>query len=500
MSALRLARLLALSAALASVAPAAAAGGLSDAEAREVLAALEGERGEAARAAIERVIAADDRRFAPVLIELLRAAALGIAAPGVRDASARALERLTGESFGADWPAWMRWYADTELEPPPGFVGWKGRLLGRIDPAFARLLQGEHPVRTRPAEIVWGGVAYEGIPALDEPATIPAGEADWLGEGEPVFGVALAGEARAYPLRILDWHELANDTLGGVPFSLAYCTLCGSGIAYDARVPGVDASPLTFGSSGLLVRSNKLMVDRQTETLWNQLTGRPVLGPLADREIRLEVLPSVVTTWSDWRARHPDTTVLALDTGHVRPYHPGAAYAGYFASDDTMFPVRRDRRELPAKERVFGLEREGRARAWPLPVLLEERVVNDRLAGEPVVIVAEGDRIEVDGESVRTGPARYTAGATVRAYRRGEHAFRPVEDEGGGAHLAAGSTGAEIADTHGARWRVEEDALVGPDGARLPRLPGVLAYWFGWHSFHPRTELYGTGSAGPAPR
>ncbi len=468
---------LALAALFASIACGIAADrGLSDAQARKLLAALEGPSTEAASAAIERIVAARDRRFVAVFIELIRASGLGIAGPRTGATAADALERLTGEPFAEDWPEWVRWYAGTELEPPPGFLGFKGRLLARLDPQFETLLRDELPARIRPEEIVWGGVAYEGIPALDRPRSVPADEAGYLDPGEPVFGVQIGNEARAYPLRILDWHEMANDELSGVPFSLAYCTLCGSGIVYDTRVDGVG--PLDFGSSGFLMRSNKLMVDRKTRTLWNQFTGEPVLGLLADREIRLAVLPSVVTSWKAWRERHPGTTVLSLDTGHRRPYQPGAAYAGYFSAPGTMFPVRRARTELPEKERVFGIERAGVARAFPLAVLIERRVVNDRVADESIVLVAHGQRLWVDGVGVRSGPARYEAGAEVRAFQRGEREFRP------------GAKPDELVDEDGQGWRVEEDALFGPRGERLPRTPGVLAYWFGWSSFHPRSELY----------
>ena len=449
---------------------------LSDAEAREVLAALNGSSSETARAAIQRVVEARDRRFVAVFIELIFAAQMDIAAHGVALRAADGLERLTGESFRVDWHQWVRWYAGTDLAPPPGFVDFKGRLFARIDPQFERLLRDEHPTRIRPEEIVWGGVPYEGIPALDRPRVIPAAEATYLDPGEPVFGIRIGDEARAYPQRILDWHEMANDELGGIPISLAYCTLCGSGIAYDTRIPG--DGPLDFGSSGLLMRSNKLMVDRQTRTLWNQFTGQPVLGPLADREIRLRVVPSVVATWGAWRTRHPDTTVLALDTGFRRPYDLGAAYAGYFASPTTMFPVRRAGKELRDKDRVFGVERDGVARAYPLAILLDRRVVNDGVADELIVLVAGGRRIWVDGVSVRTGPARYEAGAEVRAFRRGPHEFRPGEHPD------------ELIDETGCSWSLEEDGLIGPAGERLPRTAGVLAYWFGWRSFHPRTEVY----------
>jgi len=456
---------------------------LSDEASRALLAALEGPSASAAREAIDRILEAGDRRFVAVFVELLRAAESGVAAPGVRDDAARALEALTREPFGRDWPAWVRWYAASDLEPPPGFLGFKGRLLSRIDPRFGELLRDDLPRRIRVEEIVWGGVAYEGIPALDRVPSVPGREATHLGPDEPVFGVRIGGAARAYPLRILDWHELANDELGGVPISLAYCTLCGSGIVYEARLPGHDR--LDFGSSGLLMRSNKLMVDRQTRTLWSQLTGEPVLGALAGREIRLRPLSSVVTRWRDWLARHPETTVLSLETGYDRPYRPGEPYAGYFASPATMFPVERRRSELPEKERILGVERDGRAKAWPLATLLERRVVNDGVGDLSLVFVARGERIWVEGSTARSGPFRYEAGGEVRAYRRGERVFR----EGEGRD--------DLLDDAGRRWSIEEDALLDGAGARLERVPGIVSYWFAWQAFHPQTELYRPDASEP---
>ena len=128
-------------------------------------------------------------------------------------------------------------------------------------------------------EIAWGGVLVDGIPALDNPRMTTASAASYLNPDDPVFGVEINGDARAYPLRIANWHEMVNDVVGGVPVSLAYCTLCGSGILFDGRVAG-RAEPFTFGSSGLLYRSNKLMYDRQTDSLWEQLAGHPVTGSL----------------------------------------------------------------------------------------------------------------------------------------------------------------------------------------------------------------------------
>lgn len=448
--------------------------------ASELMEALSGPSASAARAAIAEILEARDERFAAVFIELMRAAQVGLAAPPAYADSVDALGVLTGETFGPDWSEWVRWYAAADLAPPPGFTGWKGRLLAGIDPSFAEFLRDDVPSRIRVEEVIWGGVALDGIPALDGPKLVDAEEAGYLQDDDPVFGIALAGDARAYPLRILDWHEMINDVVGGVPVSLAYCTLCGAGIAYDGRGP--DGETYTFGSSGLLMRSNKLMYDRQTRTLWNQFTGEPVLGPLAAGERRLRILPAVVTRWGDWRAQHPETRVLDIDTGHARSYHPGAAYAGYFASPETLFPVVERKDLLPSKARIFGLQVGGIAKAYPLDRLTAEGVVNDEVGGAPVVLVATRGLLEVDGESVRTGPARYRAGAEVRAFGRADWRF------------SAGGDADTLVDEAGRPWRVTEAALVGKAGERLPRLDGFVSYWFGWNAFHPKTLVWGAGA------
>jgi hypothetical protein len=429
--------------------------------------------------AIEEILAAGDSRFVAPFIELLRMHELAWIPRERREPNVAALRELSGEDFGLDWDAWVEWYGTTDLEPPPGFTGWKGELFGRIDDGFAEFLQEGAPARDRIEEVVWGGVAVDGIPALDQPTLLSSEEATYLTPEEPVFGVSLNGESHAYPLRILDWHELVNSTIGGVPISLAYCTLCGSGIAYDGRAS--DGNTYTFGSSGLLFRSNKLMYDRETRTLWNQFTGEPSFGPLAGTDVTLERLPVVLTSWQAWREQHPDTRVLSLETGYVRPYSLGEAYGQYFGSDDTLFPVWQRRDDLDTKSRVFGLEADGATKAYPLATLVEEQVVNDALADEPNVIIAARGTVEVwpDG-------ATYEAGGEVRAYERADHSFMPGANED------------SLTDENGSAWQVTEAALVGPAGERLERLAGHLSYWFGWYAFYPRTEIY-EGTSTPRP-
>ena len=425
--------------------------------------------------AIAQVEAAHDRRFVPVLLELVRAGQMGIAGRSGYNQRLIALERLSGQSLGGDWFAWAEWYEGSDLAPPPGFAGWKGKLWTRIDPGFGELIRDEYPTRIRVEEIDWGGVRMDGIPTLDDPLHVTADEAPWLEDGEPVVGVSIADEARAYPLRIIDWHELVNDRLGGVPFALVYCTLCGSAIAYDARRDG--AEPFLFSTSGLLHKSNKLMMDRGTHTLWNQLTGRAVLGPLAAEERVLTLLPAVVTSWQAWHKRHPETTVLSIETGHERPYLPGLPYGSYFQSPSKIFPALERRQELATKERVYGLAERGAAKAWPLAELVEQRVIDDEFGGEPVVLVAGEGSVQVDARSPSAGFVRYEAGGAVRAYRRGDVEF------------ALGPDDATLRDEEGGVWRIEEDALVGPSGERKPRIAGTLAYWFAWQAFHPETAL-----------
>lgn len=222
---------------------------------------------------------------------------------------------------------------------------------------------------------------------------------------------------------------------------------------------------LTFGSSGFLYRSNKLMYDRHTDTLWHQLWGTPAFGPLVGSGIKLERLPVTLTTWQAWYAEHPDTRVMAFDTGFTRDYSPGAAYGEYFASPETMFPVWRRSNLLPTKSWVFTQLIDGQPKAYPLSVLKDELVVNDTLAGQNLVVIYE------------------EGGLGARAYERGEHSFT----------FAAQDTTRTILDEAGRQWQVTDQALIGPDGQELARLPGHMAYWFGWFSFYPRTELYGVG-------
>jgi len=238
------------------------------------------------------------------------------------------------------------------------------------------------PVR----EILPGGPGRDGIPALDHPEHAVAPTL-WPDDAL-VMGVAWNGEARAYPLDILTWHELVNDTLGRRPILVSYCPLCGTGLVFDRRV-GEGGRARSFGVSGLLYRSDLLMYDRETESLWSQISARAVTGP--SRGARLGLVRARIVPWSRWRALHPDTTVLTRNTGHRRDY--GASpYGDYAESERLLFEVARDRRYHP-KMPTLGLRTtDGAARAYPaIEVVRAGGAIEERFAGHPESVeVVEG--------------------------------------------------------------------------------------------------------------
>jgi hypothetical protein len=454
---------------------------LSDSQTAKLLEDLIGSDQDAADSALQTASESGDSRFIGVLLELLRARQIGLVSGSYSDYVA-ALEELSRQSFGDNWPAWVEWYGKTDLQPPPGFTGWKGRLLSKLDSGFEDFFQDGFPSRIRVEEIMWGGVPIDGIPPLEHAPTLAGVDVDYLLDEEPVFGVVVNGDARAYPLRIIDNHEMANDFIGGVPVSLAYCTLCGAAIAYDGRAS--NGETYDFGTSGFLYRSNKLMYDRQTRSLWNQLTGEPVLGELADDDVHLEILPIVLTTWADWLDQHPDTLVLDRETGYYNPdmYIPGIFYGDYFSGSDTMFPVWQRSDLLPDKEFIYALHLNGEPKAYQIEALVNDGVLNDTLGGEPIVLVANRGSVSVEGWHRFQGDVVYDAGGEVRAFNRGDETFIASDDPD------------VILDSDGNQWRVTEDALIGPEGQSAERVNGHLAYWFGWYAFFPNTLLYSTTS------
>jgi len=205
-------------------------------------------------------------------------------------------------------------------------------------------------------DIISGGPAKDGIPALTNPAIETGKTANrWLKPNDRIMGVVIKGKARAYPIRILNWHEIVNDRIGVNHFVVSYCPLCGSGIVFDSRDQ--------FGVSGMLYQSDVLLYDKKTESLWSQLDSRAITGGRAGE--RLKTLPVLHTTWKYWFKIHPHTTVLSRRTGYSRDYTRDP-YAGYELQRFTYFPVRHRDNRLHPKAWVIGLELNGKTRAWLL--------------------------------------------------------------------------------------------------------------------------------------
>lgn len=378
-----------------------------------------------------------------------------------------AFEKLTGEK-ALTWNEAMLWQeANPQIKPHKSFRALKLFALSRIDPNFLKFLGGDRTdpekMKIRLEEITWGGVSVDGIPSLDNPTLIPASQASYLVDSDEVFGVEINGDVRAYPLRIMGWHEMFNDVIGGVPVALAYCTLCGNGALYETgNVQGFN-EPLVFGSSGFLYRSNKLMFDRTTLSLWNQFTGKPVNGPLVDSGVTLKTRPVVITSWGDWKKKHPNTKVLSLETGHFRDYGSGVVYKDYFASDELMFPALvKDETLIKRKDYIFGMQEAGGAKAFPVKFFKGGAVINDAVGLKNVVLVGDA--------STRT----------VRAY------FRDEDQE-----FRKSPAGKDKVEGPGGTWQVSEEFLIGPNGKKLPRAAGSVSYWFAWENYHSGTaDLY----------
>ena len=371
---------------------------------------------------------------------------------------AQLLERASGRAFDEDPNPWYEWLWSIEPGEHPEYAEFKAALYEQIDPRFREYFDKRPKALIRLDEIRWGGVQRDGIPPLKNPKMIAAKDAAYLEDGNIVFGVAIDGDVRAYPKRILAWHEMVKDRIAGRELNGVYCTLCGSMILYDATVAGVHHE---LGTSGFLYRSNKLMYDHATKSLWSTLTGTPVVGALVGKGIELKPLYVVTTTWGEWKKRHPGTTVLSLDTGHVRDYREGAAYQEYFATDRLMFGVPKLDTRLANKAEVLALrfaDAPGEQLAIAADFLSANHVYHDRIGKQGFVVFTD-------------------ASGANRVY------------ESRGVTFAGWNGEAVARDRGGRSWAVTESAISGPSGETLKRLPAHRAFWFGWYSAYPKTRL-----------
>jgi len=336
------------------------------------------------------------------------------------------------------------------------------------NPAFpAPLIELEH--------LVSGGPPPDGIPPIDNPNFQPADTVDWLEASEPVLALTVGGETRAYPLQVMTWHEIVNDTVGGVPVAVTYCPLCNSGVAFHRRV---DGRLLDFGTSGKLYADNLVMYDRQTQSLWPQLTGQASVGVLTGTQ--LTAIPMGVVGWDQFLTAHPDALVLTRVTGHQRDYGRNP-YVGYDDPDGRLLvepPGGRDPR-LPVKERVIGIRLGDQAVAVLRQTIADADALTLTLAGREIVLWhRSGQRSALDEDTIADGDEIGTVGVFDPQLRGRRLTFTAGQD--GFRDLETGST-----------WNVLGEAIAGPlQGRRLETVTHLDTFWFAWVAFQPDTTLY----------
>lgn len=268
------------------------------------------------------------------------------------------------------------------------------------------------------SDIKRGGPPRDGIPSLDDPVFVAADDASYLKGRDRVLGITINGVAHAYPIRILNYHEIVNDVLGGKSVVITYCPLCGSGAAFEATI---DGRSYEFGVSGLLYNSDVLMYDRQTDSLWSQLMLQAISGPM--KGTRLQQMPLSHTNWQEWTNRHPETRVLSNRTGYSRNYRVNP-YPNYGRDARLYFPVTHSSNKYRRKEIVMGLEIDGRFKAYPFKELEKGTSrFDDDFAGEKF-------RVEFDAKN-QTARAVKPDGSeipTIMAFWFAWYAFHPETD------------------------------------------------------------------------
>jgi hypothetical protein len=324
-------------------------------------------------------------------------------------------------------------------------------------------------------EIISGGPPPDGIPAIDRPKFVSAAEARrWLHPNEPVLALTVNGDARAYPLQILMWHEIVNDVVGGVAVAVTYCPLCNSALVFERTLEGVT---LDFGTSGMLYRSDLVMYDRQSHSLWAQMEGRAIVGDRVGT--RLRTRPANTIAFDDWTGAHPGGQVLSRETGHHRRYgvNPYDYYdqpmLAPFLYRGTPDPRR------PPKERVVGVAIGDARRAFPFPLLEKHRVAHDTVAGEPIVIFYQPGTLSALDES-DMARSRAVGATSVLSARLGERTLTFEAAPEGFRDRQSGS-----------RWDFFGRAVGGAlAGQRLRPVPHVDAFWFAWAAFNPTTTIW----------
>ncbi|MBI9046015.1 MAG: DUF3179 domain-containing protein [Anaerolineaceae bacterium] len=325
-------------------------------------------------------------------------------------------------------------------------------------------------------EVLSGGPPKDGIPPIDDPVFVSVSEADdWIEAVEPVIQLVINGEVKAYPLQVLIWHEIVNDSVGGVPVTVSFCPLCNTAIVFERTVNG---DVLDFGTTGRLRYSNLIMYDRQTESWWQQATGESIVGELTGTQ--LTFVPAVMISWENFKDTHPEGSVLSRDTGFMRSYGSNP-YGGYDDINQPPFlyygPLTPD--NLPPVARIIAVEFGDESMAYPYDLLEELHVINDEVGEEEIVIFwSPGTSSALDKSNISEG--RDVGSPSVFSRKLDGEVF---DFEFNGTAFVDVQTLSV--------WNMQGLAVEGDmTGQQLSPLVAVNHFWFSWAAFKPETQVY----------
>jgi len=326
------------------------------------------------------------------------------------------------------------------------------------------------------SELLSGGPPRDGIPPIDSPTFVSSNDAkSWIKDNEPIVFVKIGSHVKAYPIQILIWHEIVNDTLGDKKITVTFCPLCNSTIVFDRVIGG---KTYDFGTSGLLRKSDLVMYDRQSETLWQQFTGKAIIGEMAG--IKLKMLSSSMLSFKDYYTTYPNGLVLSKETGHRRAYGQNP-YVGYDDINSSPFLYRNpiDKRLRPM-ERVVTLSKDGTSKAYPYTILKNKKVINDEFYGKKIVLFHKsGTASALDNNKISNSK---DVGSTA--------VFSTILD-GKSLKFKYDKNRGMVDTNTNSTWDIFGVATTGTlKGKELTREVHADHFWFSFAAFRPETEVY----------
>ena len=303
-----------------------------------------------------------------------------------------------------------------------------------------------------------GGPPKDGIPSIDNPVFAEISDSQFMSDSDTVIGLEINGEAKAYPIFILVWHEIINDRVGGIPVAITYCPLDYTTQVFERIINGVEVE---FGTSGKIYNSNLLMYDRITESYWSQALGSAVKGELTGYQLNL--IPFDVITWKDWITLHPDTVILTTDTGYIRSYATDP-YGNYYTDPRIMFPVEHSDDRMHPKEIIIGFNQDNIYKAYKQNDIESNIIINDSIGDTSVMLIS--------------------------LYSENARAFERTIDD---VILDFEYVDGQILDLQtNSEWNYDGLSISGKyGGMQLERMPIEPGFWFEWVAFHPQTLVYG---------